>query len=220
MINPSLELEYIGRIAGAAVLGGVIGLEREVHGQAAGLRTHMIVALGSALMMIVSIRMGDAYGGDRGRIAAQVVTGIGFLGAGAIMRLGTNVRGLTTAACIWTAAGIGLAIGEGWYIGAVAATILAFIVIYVFNFLEKSLIGGRHTRRIVFKSREHPGVVAEVTKFLEAHDIQVKELSLAKDVTAKKVTVTVLSACPDRTDYDGLSRDLSSLPDVESVEVG
>src|SRR5207244_3860539 len=97
------------RLAGAALLGGVIGLEREVHGQSAGLRTHMIVSVGAALMTLVGVYLGEQHKSDPSRVAAQVVTGIGFLGAGAIVRFGTTIRGLTTAACVWTASGIGLA---------------------------------------------------------------------------------------------------------------
>src|SRR2546426_8834199 len=117
------DLQMAGRLCLAALLGGLVGLERETHSQPAGLRTHMIVSLGACLMMLVSIYMTklDPARADPGRIAAQVVTGIGFLGAGAIMRFGMSVKGLTTAASLWTAAGIGLAAGCGyWKAGSVA----------------------------------------------------------------------------------------------------
>src|SRR5438045_3802502 len=111
------DLEMAGRLCLAGLLGGLIGFEREVNSQPAGLRTHMIVSLGSCLIMLVSIHMSELAPGrsDPARIAAQVVAGIGFLGAGAIMRSGLSVRGLTTAACLWTAAAIGLAVGCGYW---------------------------------------------------------------------------------------------------------
>src|SRR5258706_2693675 len=118
------DLVMAGRLALAALLGGLIGLEREIHSQPAGLRTHMIVALGSCLVMQVSIHMMDLSGGrsDPGRIAAQVVAGVGFLGAGAIMRSWLSVRGLTTAACLWTVAAIELSVCCGYLRSAVVTT--------------------------------------------------------------------------------------------------
>jgi len=128
----------LARLALAVVLGGAIGFERELRDREAGLRTHMLVCLGSALFTIVS-----AYGfheflasndqvirADPTRIAAQIVTGIGFLGAGAIIRQGVSVRGLTTAATLWVAAAIGIAAGAGYYSGAVLGTVLTILALW------------------------------------------------------------------------------------------
>jgi len=126
-----MELKiFLLRIGVALFLGGVIGIERDIHGRAAGLRTHMLVSVGSALFTLVSITMAEASGkvGDPGRIAAQVVSGIGFLGAGTILKSGFSVRGLTTAACMWLVAAIGMACAAGWL---VQATIVAFGVLLV-----------------------------------------------------------------------------------------
>src|SRR6188508_2420524 len=115
--------EALVRLALAAVLGGAVGLEREYRQKPAGLRTNMLIALGSALFSILSIELG-AGTGSPDRIAAQVVTGIGFLGAGAILRSGDHVHGLTTAATIWVNAAIGMAAGLGSYtVATVAAAI-------------------------------------------------------------------------------------------------
>lgn len=130
------EAELALRLAIALVLGGAIGLERELTGQMAGLRTHMSVALGSALFAVVSAysftefvspRAGTNYQIDVTRVASNVVTGVGFLGGGAIIKLGASVRGLTTAASLWVTAAIGLAIGLGSYLtGTVSAAALIF----------------------------------------------------------------------------------------------
>jgi putative Mg2+ transporter-C (MgtC) family protein len=136
---PTLDWwEVLLRLALAAALGAAIGLERELREREAGLRTHLLVSLGSALFTIVS-----AYGfhaflasgasvvrADPTRIAAQIVTGIGFLGAGAIIRQGLSVRGLTTAATLWVVAAIGLAAGAGYYSAAVAATVLVLLSLW------------------------------------------------------------------------------------------
>ena len=120
----------------ATLLGGLIGLEREIHGKVAGLRTHALVSLGSALMMVVSIDIYAAYRGvapvDPSRIAAQVVSGIGFLGAGAIIRFPKGITGLTTAASLWVVAGIGLACGAGFFKPALVTTVLVFVVLVLF----------------------------------------------------------------------------------------
>jgi putative Mg2+ transporter-C (MgtC) family protein len=124
------------RLALAAVLGGAIGLEREYHHKPAGLRTNMLIALGSALFSILSVELG-AGAGSPDRIAAQVVTGIGFLGAGAILRSGENIHGLTTAATIWVNAAIGMAAGLGSYVVATGAATLTLIVLAILPYIER-----------------------------------------------------------------------------------
>jgi putative Mg2+ transporter-C (MgtC) family protein len=138
---------FLIRLAAACLLGGAIGLERDMHGRAAGLRTNMLVSLGSALFMLVSQAIALAYtthaGGDSGlridpgRIAAQIITGIGFLGAGAIIKEGINVRGLTTAACLWVSAGIGMACGAGLFELAIVVTLIGLFTLIVLNRLER-----------------------------------------------------------------------------------
>ena len=125
------------RLAVAALLGGVIGLERELDEKAAGLRTHMLVSVGSALFTLVSaygfrefLTHGKVVSFDPSRIAAQIVTGIGFLGAGAIIRQGFSVRGLTTAATLWVVAAIGMAAGAGYYGGAVITTAVVLVSLW------------------------------------------------------------------------------------------
>ena len=136
-------LDIIIRLILAAVLGGLIGFERETHGRAAGLRTHILVCTASALIMMVSIYISLATREigicDPSRIAAGVITGLGFLGAGTILRFKASIKGLTTAASLWTAGAIGLAIGVGFYKGACIATILVLITLVFFSKLERKL---------------------------------------------------------------------------------
>ncbi len=151
--------ELIVRLLVAALLGALIGLERDIHGRAAGLRTHLLVCMGAALFMIISESMTDlvqyrSAGNaiilpDPGRIAAQVVTGIGFLGAGTIIKEGFNVRGLTTAACLWMAAAIGLSAGIGSYTLACASTFIALCSLLGLNYFEKCYPKDIYRRLIV-----------------------------------------------------------------------
>jgi putative Mg2+ transporter-C (MgtC) family protein len=143
------------RLAAAAGLGAVIGLERELDEKAAGLRTHMLVASGSALFTLVSAYGFSAFVGhkhvsfDPSRIAAQIVTGIGFLGAGVIFRQGFTVRGLTTAASLWIVAAVGMAAGIGYWQGAVLATVVAVVSLRPLEWLKEYVIPQRAARLLV-----------------------------------------------------------------------
>jgi putative Mg2+ transporter-C (MgtC) family protein len=148
------QYEFFLRLVAAAILGSLVGLERQRYDKAAGLRTHMLVGVGSALVMIVS-----AYGFDQvlqpsrivldpSRVAAQVVSGIGFLGAGTILRRRETVHGLTTAASVWAVAAVGLAVGGGLYVAATATTMLILVILATIKTLEERFLG-RGQRRVV-----------------------------------------------------------------------
>jgi putative Mg2+ transporter-C (MgtC) family protein len=139
------------RLLLAAALGAAIGLEREYRQKPAGLRTNMLIALGSALFTIVSIAMAQG-GGTPDRITAQIVTGVGFLGGGAILRSGTNIHGMTTAATIWVNAAIGMAAGAGEFMTATAATALTLVVLAVLPPIESYF----ERRAGVTNLAEHP----------------------------------------------------------------
>src|SRR3989338_6045113 len=138
------DAQIIFRLVLSVVLSGLIGLERQMHKRTAGLRTHILVSLGSCLIMLTSIYVFDIYKDkvplDPARIAAGVITGIGFLGAGAIIRDRAEVKGLTTAASLWVVAGLGLAVGCGFLKAAVYTTILAIVVLYFLRYVEGMII--------------------------------------------------------------------------------
>jgi putative Mg2+ transporter-C (MgtC) family protein len=174
---PSLHWsEALLRLVLAAVLGGAIGIERELREREAGLRTHLLVSVGSALFTIVS-----AYGfhefltsgqsvvrADPTRIAAQIVTGIGFLGAGAIIRQGVSIRGLTTAATLWVVAAVGLAAGAGYYSGAVITTVLVLVALWPLRIVAYRLLrrfqpeSGRLL--VQLPAAESPGAVVDAVE--------------------------------------------------------
>ncbi len=125
------EFELLGRLLLAAVLGGAIGAERELNDQAAGLRTHMLLTIGACLFTLISAYgFGQGAGTDPSRLAAQIVTGIGFLGGGAIVRHGLTVKGLTTAASIWATASVGVAVGAGRYVLGVGGAVLVVATLF------------------------------------------------------------------------------------------
>ncbi len=131
------DLELIERLCLSAFLGGVLGLEREWRNKSAGLRTNILIAMGSTLFTMLSVDLSRSSGGDGTRIAAQIVTGIGFLGAGAIMRTGLDVQGLTTAATIWVNAAVGVAVGGGEYRVAIVAVGVALVALVLLGPVER-----------------------------------------------------------------------------------
>jgi len=136
------ELDLVGRLLLASILGALIGIEREIHDHPAGIRTHLLVALGSALFTVLSIvgfPATDGTGTDPSRVAAQIVTGIGFLGAGAILKYGPSIRGLTTAASLWAAAGIGMAAGAGLPFLGLAATVIVLVSLWPLRLLSQRI---------------------------------------------------------------------------------
>ncbi|MCL2208894.1 MAG: MgtC/SapB family protein [Treponema sp.] len=137
------EIDIVIRLCLAFLAGGIIGFERSSRRQVAGLRTHILISVGACCLMLLSIWLPEHLTGenkgDPGRIAAQVVSGMGFLGAGAIIRLGNNIRGLTTAASLWLIAAIGLTIGAGMFIAALTTAALAFIALVFLNKIEKKI---------------------------------------------------------------------------------
>lgn len=157
-----LALISAGQLALAAFLGGTIGFEREHSHRPAGFRTHIIVAVGSALVMLTGVAMsqGGTYGNiDPTRMAAQVVSGIGFLGAGTILREGFSVKGLTTAASLWTVSCIGLAVGGGYYVGAAIGTV---VIILTLNVLKRALMRGSRGKSIYIEIEDVAGLAPQI----------------------------------------------------------
>jgi putative Mg2+ transporter-C (MgtC) family protein len=133
------DAEVVRRILLAAVLGGLLGAERELRHKSAGFRTNILIGIGSSLFTIMSVAMAEGTGADPGRIAAQIVTGIGFLGAGAIMRTDGGVQGLTTAATIWVNAALGVAAGGGEYHLAIVGGAITLAVLLILFPIEKAI---------------------------------------------------------------------------------
>ncbi len=164
------ELAFIfGKLFLSCVLGGLIGYEREARHKSAGLRTNILVCLGSCLVMMISVDIYGDTGADAARVAAQVVSGIGFLGAGAIMKEGLSVTGLTTAACLWVVAGVGLAVGTDYFAGALMTTGFVFLVLRVFGRYDSWMVR-EDNFAVSIVAENRPGVIRAVTDALEAQD--------------------------------------------------
>lgn len=202
------ELTDVLRLLIAAVLGGVVGLERQQRHKAAGLRTHILVCMGSCLVMVISYKIYAGVQGltnaDPARLAAQVVSGIGFLGAGTIMKEGLTIKGLTTAASLWVVAAVGLAVGAGYYISAVATATLSVLALTYLPRYERLYGCGPSQVALVVHSVEKPGQIGRIgsylgTKNIAICDIKIDELSkneihisLILDITDRRILPDVL----------------------------
>lgn len=191
----SYELMIFLKLLLAALAGGIIGFEREKHGRPAGLRTHLLVSAGSCLMMIISEAFFLKYGGlpgtgvvrlDPGRVAAQIVTGIGFLGAGVIIKEGFNVRGLTTAACLWLVAGIGMAFGIGMLSAGGIATFLALFSLLILKKVEPKIRKDRYLHLYVTAVAE-PDIYPRLGQIFGERDLCVSNVEAELDVVENRV---------------------------------
>ena len=214
-------LEPFIRILIAAILGGLIGIEREIREHTAGFRTHILVSVGSAAFTLASSYGIQGTSFDPNRISAQVVTGIGFLGAGAIIRYGISVRGLTTAASLWTVAAVGLLAAQGFYSAALITTGLTIFSLYLLRFLEDRLIYRRIARPISVRVHFRKGGFSPLTQVLsaiqQAH-VTVKEMEVAADEDQTR-TIRLLIQLPRTLDFAKLAALIAENENVQSVRM-
>jgi len=201
------------QIVVAAVLGAAIGIEREVGAQPAGLRTHMLVSLGAALFTLAGVGL---LGSDPTRIAAQVVTGIGFLGGGAILREGATVRGLTTAAALWLAAAIGLAVGLRQWFAAVVATGLGLTVLWLVKQFEQEWLPARSLLEVVL-TLEADAPLDRVEA--QAHEVLPRSRVQRVSYSASGQSLVLTSQPEVGTPIALLGERLRTIPGVHGVEV-
>ena len=217
---PLWELEL--RLVLAAVLCALVGLERELRGQPAGLRTHLVVGVGAVLFTLVSAYGFPEFSRDAGpggvprfdptRIAAQVVSGVGFLGAGAILRQGASVRGLTTAGTLWVVAALGLAVGSGFYAAAVLATALVVPAIVALRRVRGPLVRRLAVGRTTLDLRLRPDALDDVLAVLEAARAEVRGIDA--EIEGGVQTVALELRLARGTDAVRLLRDVSAVDGV------
>ena len=208
--------EHVARLLLAAVCGGLVGLERELRGRQAGFRTNLLVGVGSALVMIVSVSFADRawphHPGvniniDPARIAYGVMTGIGFLGAGTILKIGVSVRGLTTAAGMWCIAALGLAAGFGRYTLTFIGTIIVVAALWILDYMEEYLPKLRY-RTVVIRRAWGPGCVVETVKRVQEMGLKVSDATFQRSDDMHFVDIAVRVAFTSRHAYFQLERRL------------
>lgn len=218
------EIEILLRLAIAAGLGLIIGYERERQNQPAGLRTHMILVTGSALAMIISINLAAQYrsigsSGDPARLAAQVISGIGFLGAGAILRFGTSVRGLTTATSMWSMAIVGLSIGAGYFLAGVATTAILFLILAVVNIFEERVILSDRTVHLIVEANDRSGLVDHIKALLSQPERNIRTFGLDKNLDLNILMIDVVLRIRHKETPEGIVEELARVEGVHRVKV-
>jgi putative Mg2+ transporter-C (MgtC) family protein len=212
------EWELLLRLLFACALGGAVGLERELSGQGAGFRTHILVCLGSALFTLVSAYAFTGSRVDPTRIAAQVVSGVGFLGAGAIMRSGTGVRGLTTAASLWVVAAIGLGAGAGFYATTALATALAIASLWGLKRVRHQLVRELKGARLELTATVGEEIdLTGVVQRLGAGEASIERIRVEKDGQGPR-TITVGLRLPAGQPPEEVAARVGAMPGVRDVE--
>ena len=222
MITPGQEigfLDLILRLSLATVFGAVVGYQRELADRPAGLRTHVLVCLGSALIMIISIYPFTALAqADPSRIAAGAITGIGFLGAGTIIRQGNIVRGLTTAASLWTVAGVGLAVGTGFYIPALLVTATVFLVLAGLKRVEQTMISAKEGSGLRVRIKDRPGQLGKIGEALGKLDVNIRGIEFEADEESWEAVLHLSVVVPSTVSPPKVLEEVSILAGVHKVE--
>jgi putative Mg2+ transporter-C (MgtC) family protein len=218
----SFELESVIKIFMALVCGGLIGYEREYKNRPAGLRTHVLVCMGAALVMIVAqymYNMGSGGNIDTTRLGAQVVSGIGFLGAGTIIRERFSVKGLTTAASLWAVACIGIAVGSGYFLIAGITTIVIFGSLTLLRKLEKVLRIKPEKAKIKITALVSEGVNERIWAMLEEGGYNIKGAKFSKNPDKNQVSFSLDVSCTDETAWNTMSLELYKSEEVIKADI-
>jgi putative Mg2+ transporter-C (MgtC) family protein len=204
------------RLTLAAVLGGIIGLERELKRRPAGLRTNMFICFGSAMFTILSTELAGEFGGDHTRITAQIIPGIGFIGAGSILHAKGSVSGLTTAATLFVVASIGMATGGGLYLPAIFATLLIFVALQVLGWLERRLnLKPVLMNYIIVTGKSADDIVAEVNSVVEDLGKVMESMRLSKIAGKERIAFSVGGT---RSEHKELMNRLRQSDDLRNFE--
>jgi putative Mg2+ transporter-C (MgtC) family protein len=215
-----LYLEITVRLLLAGILGGIVGYEREHTHRPAGFRTHILVCVGSALVMITSEFIFEKYhsltNADPARLGAQIISGIGFLGAGTIIRDGFNVKGLTTAASLWAVSCVGIATGIGFYSGAILATVLIFITLIVLKKMEIIFPKKNRYKTIYVESDNRPGQIGHISCVFDKHDTNIRNIEFINNEN-DKFLVKLISKTRNNLAIKGIMSDLQEMPGIRKV---
>lgn len=205
-------------------LGSIVGVERKLKGQNAGIRTFALISMGATLAMLISIYVPQEYmglkNGDPGRIAAQVITGIGFLGAGAIIQGKGSVRGLTTAAGIWMVATIGLAVGVGLYTVSIVATGLIIFILKFIEQIEHKIRLGGESRIVRIRVADVVTDIKPYEECLSAHKVVLVNVYVEYDYSAPATRLNLVTLARENVDFISLFEDLRQIRPTESISLG
>lgn len=212
------DWEVAIRLVVSAVFAGIIGYERQARHKAAGLRTHILVSVGSCLIMVLSINIYSSVQGmtnaDPARLAAQVVSGIGFLGAGSILKEGPTIKGLTTAASLWVVSGVGLAAGAGYYIGALMTTLLVFATLTILSRMEHK-DPESYEAHIAVTTVDTPGQMGQISSVIGRQGASIRDIKMDEQDGLAVITFCVL--LPRDINVEAVAAQILKISGVEKV---
>ena len=208
------------RLLVSLLIGGAVGLERRWRLQPAGFRTHILICLGATLLMMLSIYIPQVYQtGDPGRIAAQTITGIGFLGAGAIIKIGSNIRGLTTAASIWLIAAIGMSVGAGLYIISGIASLLMLTALIVLERFEKRLIPDYTTKVLTVITQRRIITSDSILAILKSYPLTVVNVDIHHNLTNNTTDMNFMITYHNNLPVDNIIERIGDMEPVMDVSL-
>mgnify|MGYP003118523343 CR=1 FL=1 len=216
MIEP---IVFLKSVLTAFTLSALIGVEREIHNQPAGLRTHVILGVGACLASALSIAYSHDFSSpqfqsDPARIVAQVVSGVGFLGAGAIMKFGVSVKGLTTASSLWTTAIIGIACGAGYYTAAASVTVVVLFALGILSRFVRKIFKPKRIRELKVRLSDRPGIITDIRTVLENKKVQI--ISISTRIKDKKnLELDLIIQLPNDLNLDSLINVLNTIEDED-----
>lgn len=209
------------RLVLACILGGIIGYERENMRRPAGFRTHILVCVGAALVMVTSEFIFQRYKGvaniDPARLGAQVISGIGFLGAGTIIRQGFSVKGLTTAASLWAVSCVGIAAGIGFYEGAIASTLIIYITLLLLKRWEDGFPGKAHSRVLYIQSADSVGPIGEYSAILKKFNITVRNIEFSNNAEENNILIKYSVFVPRKLKREAVIDEIRKIAGVQKV---
>ncbi|NLK45198.1 MAG: MgtC/SapB family protein [Treponema sp.] len=223
LTSPSLSFKTMAfRIVLSTIAGFVIGFERKIHLQSAGLRTHILICLSATVMMLTSLYIPQVYAPGRGdptRIAAQIVSGVGFLGGGAILHQGLNIRGLNSAATVWTAAGIGMAIGCGMIVIAFLALIISNSLMFSLEHFEQRYFPAEHIKHLELIYKNDMINMKSLNQELKKHGLIVTNVDFSKELSEQQIRIIYTVKVPHNLDIPNLLEGIKNIGALDKVKL-
>jgi len=211
------------RLSLSFILSGIIGFERERNQQPAGFRTHILIGIGSTLIMLLSlyvpISLKNTISSDPTRIAAQVVTGIGFLGAGAILKMGVSIKGLTTAATIWVMSAIGLTIGAGLYIAALITFGFALFTLIILDKFEKKIIKYKLLKQLIIQLPIGRFITDQIYKILKKFEITILSIDITESEKKEYLEYRLHIKIPNQINIENFIDNLHHIKEIKKIEI-
>ena len=216
-MDPLTSQFWIG-IGVAMLCGGIVGFERQLRGKPAGIRTNILICLGTSIF----VQLGATFSGphvDPTRVLGQIATGIGFLGAGAIMRFGLTVKGLTSAASIWTIAAVGMAIGAGFYVASFVTMLILLLALHILEIVEDRLMGWTLYKKVSVVCARKPGMFENIRQVFSENHVRIYDWAMVDKIADSMIEYSATTRIRESVDVQRLLEDLGTLEGIAQIRI-